>query len=147
MENYTTYLASQSLRDYNALPFEEQLREILHIRKVSEVLFTFVTGETSLTTGMKKQEHSVELQFESKKLVVVLHDAFFEEEYLHYQDNSDLLLVTLEAMVVDTAIEKGIVMQYVSVSALKELIEKNVGEYTKVLVERWGGSEIKSINE
>ena len=77
MENYTTYLASQSLRDYYALPFGEQLREILHIRKVSEVLFTLVTGETSLTTGMKKHEHSVEILFESKNLVVVLHEAFF----------------------------------------------------------------------
>lgn len=147
MENYTTYLASQSLRDYNALPFEEQLREILHIRKVSEGLFTLVTGETSLTTWMKKQEHSVELQFESKKLVIVFDEAFFEEEYLRLKDNTDVLLVTLEVMVVDAAIEKGIDMKFVSLNEFKELVEKNVGEYTKVLVERWGGSEKKSINE
>lgn len=138
MENYTTYLASQSIRDYYALTFEEQLREILHIRNVSEGLFTLVTGETSLTIGMKKQEHSVELQFESKKLVVVLHDAFFEKEYLHSKDNSDLLLVTLEEMVVDVAKAKWIEMKYVSVSVLKELVEQNVGEYMKVLVEGWG---------
>ena len=146
MENYTTYLASQSLRDYNALPFEEQLREILHIRKVSEGLFTLLTDETSLNTGMKKHDHSVDLQFESKKLVIVFDEAFFEEEYLRLKDNTDVLLVTLEVMVVDTAIEKGIVMKYVSVSAFKELVEQQAGEYTKVLVEQWRGSNIKIIN-
>jgi hypothetical protein len=147
MENYTTYLASQSLRDYYALPFEEQLIEILHIRKVSEGLFTLITDETSLTTGMKKQEHSVELQFEYKKLVVVLHDAFVEEEYLHYQDNSDLLLVTLEGSIYKSLMENSTDIQFVSVSRFKELVEKNVGEYMKVLVEGWGGSEIEIINE
>jgi hypothetical protein len=147
MENYTTYLASKSLHDYYSLPFEEQFKEVLHVRKVSEGLFKFVTGETALTTGMKKHEHSVELQFESKKLVVVLRDGFFEEEYLHNKDNSDLLLVTLEEMVVDAAIEKGIVMKYVSVSAFKELVEKNVGEYMKVLVEAWDKSGEEIINE
>ncbi len=147
MENYTTYLASQSLRDYYALPFEEQLREILHIRKVSEVLFTLVTGETSLNTGMKKHEHSVEFQFETKKLVVVLHDAFFQEEYLHYQDNSDLILVTLEKMLVDAALKKWIEMRFVSLNEFKGMVEKQVGKYTKVLVEGWEKSGEECINE
>ena len=138
MENYTTYLASQSLRDYYALPFEEQLREILHIRKVSEGLFTLITDETSLTTGMKKQKHSVELQFESKKLVVVLYNAFVEEEYLHYQDNSDLFLVTLEGSIYKSLMENGADIQFVSVSRFKELVEMNVEENMKVLVEGWG---------
>lgn len=122
------------------------MKEILHIRKVSEGLFSLVTGETALTIGLKKHEHSVEIQFETKQLVVVLHNAFFEEEYLRLKDNTDVLLVTLEVMVVDTAIEKGIVMKYVSVSAFKELVEQQAGEYTKVLVERWGGIEIEISN-
>lgn len=147
LTNIEKYLAFPQLEKFYALPFEEQLKDILHVRKVSELLFTLVASETALTTGMKKHEHSVELQFESKKLVVVLREAFFEEEYLHLKDNTDVLLVTLVVMVVDAAIEKDIVINYVSISTFKELIEKNVGEYMKGLVERWGGSEIKSINE
>ena len=136
--NYTQFLASPLLEKFYTLSFEEQLKEILHVRKVSELLFTLVTDETALTTRMKKHEHSVELQFETKHLVVVLHEAFFKEEYLRLKDNTDVLLVTLEEMVVDAAIEKGIDMKHVSVSAFKELVEQNVVEYMKVLVEGWG---------
>ena len=135
--NYTQFLASTQLEKFHELPFKDQLKEILHVRKVSEALYMLVTGETALTTGMKKHDHSVDLQFESKKLVIVFDEAFFEEEYLRLKDNTDVLLVTLEVMVVDTAIEKGIVMKYVSVSAFKELVEQQAGEYTKVLVEGW----------
>lgn len=145
--NNTKFLAYPQFEKFNELPFKEQLKEILHIRKVSEGLFSLVTGETALTIGLKKHEHSVEIQFETKQLVVVLHNAFFEEEYLRLKDNTDVLLVTLEVMVVDTAIEKGIVMKYVSVSAFKELVEQQAGEYTKVLVERWGGIEIEISNQ
>ena len=133
--NNTKFLAYPQFEKFNELPFKEQLREILHIRKVSEGLFTLVTGETTLTSGIKKHEHSVELQFESKQLVVVLHNAFFDEEYLRFIENANVLLVTLENKVVDAAFEKGIVMKYVSVSAFKELVEQNVGEYMKVLVD------------
>jgi hypothetical protein len=135
LTNIEKFLASPQLEKFYELPFEEQLIEILHIRKVSEGLFTIITDETTLTTGMKKHEHSVELQFESKQLVVVLHNAFFDEEYQLLNDNVDVLLVTLEEMVVDAAFEKGIVINYVSVSAFKVLAEQNVGEYTKVLVD------------
>ncbi len=135
--NYTQFLASTQLEKFNELPFKEQLKEILHVRKVSEALFMLVTGETTLTTGVKKHEYSAELQFESKQLVVVLHKAFFDEEYLHFIENANVLLVTLENKVVDAAFEKGIVINYVSVSALKYLVEKNEGKYMKVLVKRW----------
>ena len=145
--NYTQFLASTQLEKFNELPFKEQLKEILHIRKVSELLFTLVTGETALTTGMKKHDHSVDLQFESKKLVIVFDEAFFEEEYLRLKDNTDVLLVTLKNKVVDAEFEKGILIKYVSVSAFKELVEQNVGEYTKVLVEGWEKSGEASINE
>ncbi len=53
LSNIEKFLAPPKLEKFYALPFKEQLREILHIRKVSEGLFTLVTGETTLTTGMK----------------------------------------------------------------------------------------------
>lgn len=133
--NNTKFIAYPQFEKFNQLPFKEQLKEILHIRKVSEALFMLVTGETALTIGLKKHEHSVELQFESKQLVVVLHEAFFEEEYLLLKADANVLLVTLENKVIDAAFEKGIVINYVSVSAFKVLAEQNVGEYTKVLVD------------
>lgn len=133
--NNTKFLAYPQFEKFNELPFKEQLKEILHIRKVSEALFMLVTGETALTIGLKKHEHSVELQFETKQLVVVLHNAFFDEEYLRLKANANVLLVTLENKVVDAAFEKGIVINYVSVSAFKVLVEQNVGEYMKVLVD------------
>ena len=133
--NNTKFLAYPQFEKFNELPFKEQLKEILHIRKVSEALFMLVTGETALTIGLKKHEHSVELQFETKQLVVVLHNAFFDEEYLRLKANVNVLLVTLENKVVDAAFEKGIVINYVSVSAFKVLVEQNVGEYMKVLVD------------
>jgi hypothetical protein len=133
--NYTQFLASPLLEKFYELPFKERMKEILHIRKFSEDLFTLVTDETSLTTGMKKQEHSIELQFESKKLVVVLHDAFFEKEYLHYQDISDLFFVTLEERIFDAATKKGVAMKNVSSEAFKELLKKQEGKYMKVLVD------------
>lgn len=135
LTNIEKFIAYPQFEKFNQLPFKEQLKEILHIRKVSEALFMLVTGETALTIGLKKHEHSVELQFESKQLVVVLHNAFFDEEYQLLNDNVEVLLVTLEEMVVDAAFEKGIVINYVSVSAFKVLAEQNVGEYTKVLVD------------
>ena len=133
--NNTKFLAYPQFEKFNELPFKEQLKEILHIRKVSEALFMLVTGETALTIGLKKHEHSVELQFETKQLVVVLHNAFFDEEYLRLKANVNVLLVTLENKVVDAAFEKNIVINYISVSAFKELVEQNVGEYMKVLVD------------
>lgn len=53
LTNIEKFLASPKLEKFYALPFKEQLKEILHIRKVSEGLFTLVTGVTALTTGMK----------------------------------------------------------------------------------------------
>ena len=145
--NNTEFLAYPQFEKFNELPFKEQLKEILHIRKVSELLFTLVTGETALTIGLKKHEHSVELQFESKQLVVVLHNAFFDEEYLRFIENANVLLVTLENKVVDAAFEKGIEMKHVSFSALKELVDQQGGKYMKVLVEGWEKSGEESINE
>jgi len=111
------------------------LKEILHIRKFSEDLFTLVTSETALIKGMNKHEHSVDLQFETKQLVVVLQDAFFEKEYLHYQDISDLFFVTFVERIFDAATKKGVAMKNVSSEAFKELLEKQEGKYMKVLVD------------
>lgn len=136
-KNYTHFLSSPQLEKFYDFAFEEQFKEVLHVRKVSEGLFTFVTGETALITGLKQQEHSVELQFESKKLVIVLQNAFFEEEYLHYKDKSDLFIVTLEERTLYFAEQKDISIKYVSIIAFKELVEQQGGKYMKVLVERW----------
>jgi hypothetical protein len=133
--NYIQFLASPLLEKFYELPFKEQMKEILHIRKFSEDLYTLVTGETALIKGMNKHEYSVGLQFETNQLVVVLQDAFFEKEYLHYQDISDLFFVTLEERIFDAATKKGVAMKNVSSEAFKELLKKQERKYMKVLVD------------
>jgi hypothetical protein len=121
--NYTQFLASPLLEKFYELPFEEQLKEILHLRKVSEGLFTLITDETSLTTGMKKQEHSIELQFESKKLVVVLHDAFFEFELLQYKEKLDVFFVTFQENIYKHAFNLDILIKHLPMKTLKKMVE------------------------
>ena len=103
--------------------------------KVSEGMFTLITDESSLTTGMKKQEHSVELQFESKKIVVVLHDAFLKKNLFQYQESSKFLFVTFQFKVYLTATIKINAIKFISIIMFKESVKRQLGKYLKVLIE------------
>jgi hypothetical protein len=77
------------------------------------------------------------LQFESKKLVVVLQDAFFEFELLQYKDKLDVFFVTFQENIYEHAFNLDILIKHLPMKTLKKMLEDQVSKYTVMLVDKW----------
>jgi hypothetical protein len=135
--NNSNYLDSSKLEQFYSLPIEEQLIEVFHLIDVSEILYSYVIGETSKITVLKKNEHSVELSFGIKKLIVIIYETLFVFELWRYNDMKDVFLVTFHEHTYELSSQMSLSMKYLPIAEFKKMIEDQLSKYTVMLVDKW----------